>query len=506
MKTFYKIFSIILAGVLSVVSCDDDLEREPSPEVAQNCQGVFFPPTNASTVELEPTDPTEMIIQISRTATDAVTVPLTAEINEGGVFVVPESISFASGETTKDIKVTFPEAKEGVSYILKLKVEGHAYVNSYASTNPYVQTSVTRIKWENVDLGVMQEGIVATFFDVSNPPFYVQMQKATLGDGVLYRLINPFRLPSTLDGTGNAIPDQDGIYDGYPYNKPQYNIDGEYLMVITVYESGSVSIAPCDMGINLGYGMLSTGSIYGYVSNNITSYPLGTIEGDIISFPANSLYCSMTGYQSGGKYPAKATTLYLTKDAYLEANSSIDDFNKVEYEKESGAVSAFESAAFENEWDQELWKAIDQKPDDEDSPYKNLYYLPDLYSKGFGLAFYFNGEKITIPKNQPTGVKFLDNDIYVSPSDELTSGVETISSTGLKTYSFGLNFHTKDETSLGDFTETFYYSKNDIKRSYKSSVLTPKPETKTFSFDNFSLQPKSKNKKRMVITNNMPIF
>ncbi|MDR1524772.1 MAG: hypothetical protein LBS79_05895, partial [Tannerella sp.] len=458
MKSLYIIFSIILAGMFSFVACDsNEIQREPSPEVAPGCQGVYFPATNTSAFELEPTDPTEITLQISRTATDAATVPLVAELNEQSVFVVPESVSFAAGEKTKDIKVTFPGAREGIAYILKLKVEGDAYVNSYASTVPYVQTTVTRIKWDDVEDGVMLEGIVGTFFGVSYYPFYVQMKKAKLSNGTLYRLINPFRPATEVD--------EDGIYNGYPYNEPGDMVDGDYLMVISINASGDVSMAPCELGMDWSYGMFSSGTIRGYVSAS-TDYPFGTIDGDIIYFPPNSLYCSMAGYNNGGKYPAaNATTLYLTREAYLEANSNITDYNDVEYDVEAGAISAFESSAFDEEWDQELWTAIDLKPDDEESPYKNLYYLPDLYSNGLGLAFYLNGEKITILPGQPIGIKFLDNDLYVSPSETLASGVETVSSTGLKTYRFGLNFHLKDGTSLGDFTETFYFSTKDIKRS-----------------------------------------
>jgi hypothetical protein len=458
MKTIYKIFLIIIAGILVFVSCnEEDIKREASPDVVQGCQGVYFPATNTSAFELEPTDPTEIILQISRTATDAATIPLIAEINEQGVFDVPESVSFASGGMSKDIKVTFPRAKEGISYILKLKVEGDAYVNAYAITVPYVQTTVTRIKWDNIaEPGIMVEGLIGTFFTVSDYPFYVQIQKASLGNSTLYRLVHSYRLPSKFDGNGNPIPDQDGIFDGYPYNEPENMVDGEYLMALTVNEAGSVSMAPCELGMDYGYGMFSAGSF-----DNLP----GTINGDVISFPANSLYCSMANFDNGYKYPAKATIIYLTKQSYLDANSNITDYNDVEYEKETGAINAFASSAFSEEWDQELWKAIDRKPDDENSPYKDLYYLPNLYSESLGLAFYFDGSKITIPNNQPTGIKFLENDIFVSPSEKLSSNAETSSITSLTTYSFGLNFHLKDGTSLGDFTESFYYGKNDIERT-----------------------------------------
>jgi hypothetical protein len=456
MKTIYKILFIALAGCVTFTACNDDIERTPSPAIPDGCQGVFFPAAkNRSVYELEPAAPTEITLTISRTdSTQAVTVPIKAEINEQNIFNVPASVQFGAGEASKSFAVSFPSAKEGSAYILKLSVEGDEFVNLYNTENSFVQTTVTRIKWEDLDgPGVMLDGIVGAMYGTAYIPFYVEIQTVKVGNTTRYRLLNPYRLPSTID--------DDGIYNGYPYNKPDDIIPGDYVMVITIDGEGNVSVAPFDLGMDWGYGMMSGGSYYGNLSSNLADHPLGTIDGDVIFFPASSLYLS----DNDGAFPGKATTIYLTKEAYLEATSKINDYNALEYESVDGAINAFESAAFESEWDQPLWKAVDQKPNDEESPYLNLFYLPDLYSEGAGLAFYVNGEKITIPPNQPTGVTFLNNEIFVSPSEKLSSGIATTPSTGLKTYSLGLNFHTQDGASFGDFTETFFFGENEIARS-----------------------------------------
>ncbi|MDR2813800.1 MAG: hypothetical protein LBB79_03985, partial [Prevotellaceae bacterium] len=93
-----------------------------------------------------------------------------------------------------------------------------------------------------------------------------------------------------------------------------------------------------------------------------------------------------------------------------------------------------------------------------ESQYKNLYYLPDLYYEGYGLAFYYDGEKITIPANQPTGTSF-KKPLYVSQSSAIPSGVETTAK-GIKIYTLGLKFHHEGGTVVGEFAETFYYSED----------------------------------------------
>ena len=82
------------------------------------------------------------------------------------------------------------------------------------------------------------------------------------------------------------------------------------------------SLKPVQYGMDWGYGMFSGGSVYGNLSTNINSYPLGVYneKAGSITFPANSLYVSMADYQDGGAYPCtNPSYLYLSAEAYLNS-------------------------------------------------------------------------------------------------------------------------------------------------------------------------------------------
>ncbi|MDR0683164.1 MAG: hypothetical protein LBG15_15170 [Dysgonamonadaceae bacterium] len=141
--------------------------------------------------------------------------------------------------------------------------------------------------------------------------------------------------------------------------------------------------------------------------------------------------------------------------------SKLSDFNNLAYEEIQGALSEFTSTAYYNEsWTQSFAKAVDIDAENDASQYKNLYYLADLYYEGYGLAFYYDGENITIPDGQQTGTSF-KKPLYVSQSENIESSVLTTAK-DVKIYTFGLKFHYEDGTVVGEFAEIFYYSEDPI--------------------------------------------
>ena len=477
MKPVNKILLALGVFALTFASCEDVVEQQgPAPAVPENCLGISFPLSekyNKSVYEMEPTATREITLAMSRTKVGtAVAVPITVDVNDSSVFVVPDSVHFAANDTVATFKVTFPDAKDGITYNLKLSVSGADYVNPYM-TNLYVATSVTLIKWEDAKApGVMIDGLVANFFNTPPAAFYVNYKKAELGDGIIkYRFLNPYTtLPEYKDPSAaepEAIADADGIFGGYPHNYPgDVDKSKDYNMVIIV-QNDTASMEPFALGMDWGYGMISGGSIYGYLSDpsiTIDKYPLGTVKDDIITFGANSLFSSMANFQNGGAFPSAAvTTIYLTKEAYLKASAVIEDYNEVDYEPISGAISEFSSEMQEQSWKQSFAKAIDIDAENENSEYKNLYYLPDLYTDGYGLAFYYDetSGRLTIPSNQPVGLEIFGQKIYMSVSSKIATGMAKAPN-GVETYTFGISFHYADGTALGDFKEVFYYSKDAI--------------------------------------------
>lgn len=458
MKLINKIFILGLFSLL-FIGCEDTNPIQPgeSPQIEEGCMGVYFPTTNTKVFELEPTEATVIEITIARTLIDSLEaqeVTLVVVENTDDVFEIPETITFAPEAESVTFEVNFPNAEEGKAYKLSLAVEGEKVVNKYSSLLPNVSTSVTRISWTTLEDPVIYvDGTIITFFGVELLPMYAWGERAETSDVIKYRFKNVYKY--------TAEKDEDGIYGGYPYNVSKYPFaDGEYTTIIEINKkTEAATMEPHDIGLDWGYGMMSIGTILGNLSTNATAYPLGVISGDKITFPPSSLYIAD---DEGASVANKAPTLiYLTKEAYIADNLKIDDFNDVEYEYIEGAVTEFYSAAFDEGWNQTIAVAIDLDEENEESDYKDLYYLEDLYAEDYGLAFYNFDGKIKIPAEQKIGLKIFGQEVYVSQSDSISSSF-SVTAGGVDAYVFGLKFHYKDGTVLGHFVEEFFYSENAI--------------------------------------------
>lgn len=508
MKIMKKIYLLaLLIGLVAFTGCSEDdlVKPTPSPEAPAGTQGVYFPASNKSAFELMPVDPTEFVLTIARTvSTGAVDVPITVEVNDDNVFVVPSSVSFAAGETEKSFKVTFPSAVEGKTYNLKLNVEGDQFVNPYVAGLPYVKTNATRVKWEAVkEPMIYVDGTFEAFFgsDLLNVPMYVYAEKAVLGDVTRYRFKNVFKVP-----TGDA--DADGIYDGFPFNDPgDFDESKDYTTTIEIGgdkgKSSEVFMYANDIGVDWSYGMQSIGSVYGNKSEKKDDFPLGTLKDSIITFPENSLYLDLPNI--GLRVSGEPTIIYMSKEVFIAANLKIENFNDIEYEDDAVETGTFISAATsDTTLMQVMLKAIDIDEENKNSEYKNLFYLPNLYEEDFGLAFYYSEESgISIPKNQPTGMSFLGKKVLVSMSrhvksahiigseegydEDLKKGDEGYDVNGGKDrYVFGLNFHYEDGTSLGDFKEVLLLSNED--------EITPMINARNSASYRFKIQNKTSPK------------
>lgn len=490
MKIMKKIYLLgFFIGLIAFVGCseDDPIQPTPSPAAPAGTQGVYFP-ANESAFELEPTAPRQFELTIARKdSVGAVDVPITVEVNDKDIFNVPATVSFVDGQAKTTFEVTFPNAAEGVTYNLRLLVEGDGFVNPYAADLPYVVTNVTRIKWSPVSRPLIYvDGTFTAFFGVDLEPMYVYADSVKLGDVVRYRFKNPYKV-ATGEWVGEdyeATRDEDGIFDGYPYNEPgDFDESQNYYTIIEIDDeegkSGDVFMFAGDIGVDWGYGMQSIGSAYENLSQDKAKYPLGKVKDGIITFPENSLFHDLPDIGTG--VAGEPTTIYLSKELYIAANMKIDSFNDVEYDDDAVETGTFISAANgDTTLLQVVLKAIDIDDENKDSEYKNLFYLPNLYEDDFGLAFYYSEEAgISIPKSQPTGMKFLGKKVYVSMSrdiksahiigskevvdEELEEGDEGFDpDAGTDRYVFGLNFHFKDGTSLGDFAEKLLLEDDDV--------------------------------------------
>lgn len=309
-----KYIKIAIFGVLSwaLGACSDSVERDPSPTVSPDCVGVYFSESNTYNYELDPAI-TSITLTVGRDKSDvAVTVPVKVISNSDNIFVVPESVSFAAGEAETTLEVTFPNAEIGTEYSFELTFDSE-YINPYKGAS-LSRTVMQLIKWESVGTGVWVDGTISAAFGVNLIPVAVELEKADLGNSIKYRFYNAYA-PAT-----EIVDEEYGIYNGYPYNMTVLEENCAY--VITKTDQGFI-LNPASMGMTLNatYGLFSLGTVYRNLSDangiitDLKTYPLGTQEGDVITFPLKSLYLKLADY---GVLIADAnpTLLYLSVDAY----------------------------------------------------------------------------------------------------------------------------------------------------------------------------------------------
>lgn len=195
MRKFLNKYMFIAFAACALASCgDDDYTYVAGEQEASDRPNVYFSADQESSVELDPTDATELDIPIYRPksdATQAITVPLEVSVNTENVFTVPESVTFAAGDTVATVHVTFPNAVVGTSYSLEIDVPSDymtLYKDMGSDWNISYGTTITRVQWNLVGTGTFT---YTAFFsgDDAGLELYQRADKPEM-----------FRIPNALGG------------------------------------------------------------------------------------------------------------------------------------------------------------------------------------------------------------------------------------------------------------------------------------------------------------------
>lgn len=220
MKIFSKYMFIALTASFALASCSDDDDYSAGPQDTADRAGVYFPSDNVSSLQLEPSDPTEVDVTVARLNTSgALEVPVTVQVNDNSVFEVPEKVVFADGESTTTLKVTFPHADTGISYTLVVTVPAE-YISLYKEFDGGVSQSlsVERIKWVSAGSGSFYDNYygVSGTVDVQNAEgtnryrFMAPLANILEQNGYGRSGDVDYEFTLTDDGLVNIVP---GIYD-----------------------------------------------------------------------------------------------------------------------------------------------------------------------------------------------------------------------------------------------------------------------------------------------------
>ncbi len=196
--------ALLIAAAVAFVACDDDDDYSAGKPTAADCPALTFGSDNVQSVEMDPADDTKVDITIDREGqTPAATYKIKVLTNTENIFDVPETVTFAEGQTEATVTVTFDDAAVGTSYSLEIGLEDDD-VDAYSSdTYQTYSYTVVRVKWNTLGTGQWVEDFWYGFCAS------VEIQQRD-DDPSSYRIVSPY-----TDDLIEAYGEGTGTYQQY---------------------------------------------------------------------------------------------------------------------------------------------------------------------------------------------------------------------------------------------------------------------------------------------------
>lgn len=283
-----KILALSMASMLTVAFTACDSEDEAYEWASVSGSQVYFNNSLAKEYVLSMNE-SSFNIPVSRVSdADAISVPLNVTLEEGSLFTIPQSVSFAAGQKEATIQVSYDPANIEFDKFETVKISlADAGLTTEWGISEYVFTAGVPAPWVSLGMATVVDDFITGIFGVENIAWQVELQENQLYPGY-YRLVNPYGA-------------------GYPYNEPgDFDVSQDYYMEIHAENPDQVYIPTVTYGMDWGYGNFIFGSLAGYYlakgdEGKAADY-YGTLADGIISFPADALLIGMSDYNDGGLY------------------------------------------------------------------------------------------------------------------------------------------------------------------------------------------------------------
>ena len=317
MKKAFKFSYMVILSLMAfaISSCTSDYDYTGAPKVANE---VFFSNTQESKFELSKSS-SSFVVTLNRVKTEGeLTVPLIYTPDEGSIFQVPASVTFADGEASANITITYnpDELQYGTYSGGTISVGGEDFDTTYGIGSFTFSAGAT--EWvdftTNKSMGLYREDVLTTFYGVPNTVEEVKIQKSVVEDGK-YRIVNPY---ASWDG-------KDGV---------TYDSENDHYWVINATDPDYVYVETCHTGLNLGGGEIKASSQVAF--NLEGNVPLeiikekkpewfGTLKNGVITMPQKTLLISEANYNDGAFYLSNKNGLFaVALPGYAIADYNVD--------------------------------------------------------------------------------------------------------------------------------------------------------------------------------------
>lgn len=288
MNKIFRYAKIAIAALVTVAmgACTSDYEYD-TPEALKGAQ-VYFSNTLPSKIEVNK-ESGNFDVTLSRQNTEGeLTVPLMFTADEGNIYTVPSTVTFADGEATANIHITFnPDELVYGNY-----VGGTISFDADNFSTPYGATSYkfTAGASAYVDVaggkGKFRDGLISAAYRIEVLEYDVQIQQDAHTPGI-YRVVAPYG----QKGWSGANP----WYTAFDENENNTDMiidatDPDYVYIKGTFNTG--------VTLNSGDGVVSAISYVQFLLNNGNALDLikakkpelfGTFKDGVFNFPAKSI-------------------------------------------------------------------------------------------------------------------------------------------------------------------------------------------------------------------------
>ena len=269
MKKFFRIFAVAALLCTTLVACEEKFDDYTPADPVSGVQ-AYFSNESATDVTVTKADSQVEVTLMRGDAMTAASVPITASIDAAyaSLFNVPATANFETGKTSTSVVITFDGAQltDGAKYQITLMV-GDDVSTPYGKNQTTLNISVPE-PYVLLGKGLYREDLITGIFSVDNVEYEVEVYENLNTPGYLY---------------------VKNVYTSlYPYNAPGEYVTEDKYLVINVEDPNDVFLPQQELGMDWGYGAFKVATV-----------AAGTLENNIITFPAKAFYLAMADYNGG---------------------------------------------------------------------------------------------------------------------------------------------------------------------------------------------------------------
>lgn len=296
MNKIFRYAKIAIAALVTVAmgACTSDYEYD-IPEALKGAQ-VYFSNTLPSKIEVNK-ESGNFDVTLSRQNTEGeLTVPLMFKADEGNIYTVPSTVTFADGEATANIHITFnPDELVYGNYVGgTISFDADNFSTPYGATSYQFKAGASAYEDVPGGKGKFRDGLISALYGIEVLEYDVQIQEDAHTPGI-YRVVAPY----AQKGWSGAKP----WYKAFDENEANTDMvidatDPDYVYIKGTFNTG--------VTLNSSHGVLSAISYVQYLLDDGKTLDevkaempelFGTFKDGVFTFPAKSI---LLYFGSGG--------------------------------------------------------------------------------------------------------------------------------------------------------------------------------------------------------------